>query len=131
VHRHPYNNYRTVIIMKLFLIDDEQVVNFITKRLLSQLTNDIEVVDFTDSQKALEQLQVETPDIVFLDLHMPKINGWEFLEEMKHLGLQHKVVILSSSVSAVDQERAADYPNVVEFIEKPVDKEDLKRCLNL
>ena len=117
--------------MKVFLIDDEHVVNFITRRMIGQLASHVEIVEFTDSSKALDALKVDYPDLVFLDLHMPKVSGWEFLDLMSSLGLGHRVVILSSSVSSADLEHSKTYPNVVEFIEKPISRDDLKRCIQL
>ena len=115
--------------MKAFIIDDEKVVNFITKRLLGHISADIEIVEFTESKLAMESIVQANPSIIFLDLNMPRINGWEFLEAMEAQGLPHKVVILSSSVSTIDQQRAKKYKNVISFIEKPAKREDLRQCL--
>lgn len=115
--------------MKIFIIDDEKVVNFITRRLFGQITDTLDIEEFTDSIKALESIQEKNPILIFLDLNMPHVNGWSFLDHMKEKNLQHKVVILSSSVSVVDQEKAATYNNVVAFIEKPAKRDDLQKCL--
>ncbi|NDC42848.1 MAG: response regulator [Chitinophagia bacterium] len=114
---------------KVIIVDDEKVVNFITRRLLSQLAPDIEIIEFTDPQEALEALPLHHPALTFLDLNMPKTNGWDFLNQMAERKLNEKVVVQSSSVSSHDQHRATTYNNVIAFIEKPAKKEALRDCL--
>ncbi len=116
--------------MKILIIDDEPVANYILIRLLKLINSDYEVVDYTEPEKAAANLMTIAPDLIFLDLNMPKLNGWGFLDFMATQNNQSKVVILTSSVSRVDQERAAGYGNVKECIAKPVTKERLKACID-
>ena len=115
--------------MKILIVDDEPIANFITVRLFKQIDASLEIVDFTDPQKAITKLREVNPNLVFLDLNMPKMDGWAFLDKMLIDGLNYKVYILTSSVSSFDKNKALKYANVIECLEKPLKKEKLKQCL--
>jgi CheY-like chemotaxis protein len=114
--------------MKILLIDDEPVSNYIVTRLLAGTTG-LEIVDYTEPIEVFNDLAAINPDVIFLDLSMPDMSGWDFLDMMAANGLQHKVYILSSSISAVDIAKAKNYTNVIKCLAKPVTKEQLKQCL--
>jgi CheY-like chemotaxis protein len=111
--------------MKVVLVDDEQITNFITRRLLKQIDAEMDIVDYTDPFNAIKEIPGQAPEYIFLDLNMPDMNGWQFLDKMAEQGIPNKVIILSSSVSAIDEARAKQYKNVVAFIQKPTRKESL------
>ncbi len=115
--------------MKILIVDDEQIHNFISIRLFRQISPDLTLFDFTDPTLALAELPAINPDIIFLDLNMPKINGWDFLDKMIKNGQKEKVIILTSSVSTFDHDKAREYSNVLECIEKPIKKEKLLAIL--
>jgi len=70
------------------------------------------------------------PDYIFLDINMPIMNGWEFLDEYKRLNIdplgKSKIFIISSSVFSNDINRARSYPIVKSFISKPLSVEKIK-----
>lgn len=110
-----------------FLIDDSEVDLFVQKKFLEirQFAN--QIVTFSSAKQALDVLtspEGESPGIVFLDLNMPMVNGFEFLEQVRETSEaifdQMKVVILTSSNSLVDRERAQSFNNVISFIPKPL-----------
>jgi CheY-like chemotaxis protein len=110
-----------------FLIDDSEVDLFVQKKFLEirQFAN--QIVTFSSAKQALEVLtsgQDESPGIVFLDLNMPMVNGFEFLEQVRETSVtvfdQMRVVILTSSNSLLDRERAQSFNNVISFIPKPL-----------
>ena len=117
--------------MKILIVDDEPIANFITGKLFRQISPEIEIVDFTDPFLAMEQLAVFNPSIIFLDINMPKMDGWAFLDKMLADGLQYQVFLLSSSVSNIDQDKATKYSNIIECLQKPLKKEKLQRCLEM
>lgn len=111
-----------------FLIDDSEVDLFVHKKFLEirQFAN--KIIVFSSAKKALEELTTtfrnESKSIVFLDLNMPLINGFEFLEQVRltssELFDRMNVVILTSSFSIDDRERALSFKNVISFIPKPL-----------
>lgn len=113
----------------IVLVDDVPIANFIMKKLVTSVAPGATVLDFTDSIKALNSLAEINPDIIFLDLNMPDMDGFQFLEGMRERGLKHKVVILSSSSSEVDKKQATTYENVHGYYVKPLDKEPLEKIL--
>jgi len=114
---------------KIVLVDDMEIFTFIMKKLITNVNPLHEVHDFTDGNQALNQIEELNPDIIFLDLNMPLINGWEFLNKMKERQLSNKVYILTSSTSATDLQRSADYENVIHFLIKPLNKNQIAEIL--
>jgi CheY-like chemotaxis protein len=117
--------------MKILIIDDEPIANFISVRLFKQLDSSYEVLDYTDPQLAMKELRNLKPDYIFVDLNMPRMSGWDFLNQMKEEGLDYKAYILTSSISNYDHEKARTYSNVIDCLEKPVKKEKLRECLSV
>ncbi len=116
-----------------FLIDDSEVDLFVQKKFLEIRHFASQIVTFNSPVQALEALmrtpQSENPGLVFLDLNMPMVNGFEFLERLREnpdgTFDRMKVVILTSSNSQADRERARSYENVISFISKPLTVEGL------
>ncbi len=125
--------------ISVFLVDDDKLFVFLTKKTIeaskSADTQDIktEIKEFGDGQEALLYLKQIAgnkellPDIIFLDLSMPIMDGWEFLEEYillePNIGKKIKLFIFTSSISPHDIERAKNISVVSDFIIKPLLKE--------
>ncbi len=105
--------------MKVFLVDDEYISNFVNRRLVLNINPAVEAIEFTDSEEAYNMLEYEKPDLIFLDINMPVMNGWDFLDKMKANGLQYEVVILTSSVNTIDHTHSLNYTNITGYVEKP------------
>lgn len=119
----------------VWLIDDQEISNHLTEHTLkiNQFCSD--VCTFTDGQEALSELEVRVkagvfPDYIFLDLNMPVLNGWGFLEAYRKFPEEMKesctVYILSSSVDEEDIQKSRQYKEVRDFLIKPLDKVDLE-----
>ncbi|MDJ1471531.1 response regulator [Xanthocytophaga flava] len=109
---------------KVMLVDDMEIANFISKKIIQNTLGDVEVYDFTSPKLAYEQIEEIHPDIILLDLNMPVMDGWAFLERMQAENKQdYKVLILTSSTSEVDKEKGMQFSNVLDFCSKPLNKE--------
>lgn len=114
----------------IFLVDDDPINNLINRRLLGKTGIGNQIEEYLSAQEALEKLK-SLPEkgslLIFLDIKMPVMNGWEFLEEYK-TQFPHrddKIVILSSSIDFLDRQKALDYPIVSGFLEKPLSLEKI------
>lgn len=121
------------MINRAYIIDDDDISVFLTSMMLESnlFARDIEsYVNAADALHKLQQLPDESlPDIILLDLNMPIVNGWEFLDtisrqEARFLGKCH-VFILTSSVAPLEKEQATQYKLVDGFLHKPLDESSL------
>ncbi len=118
--------------MDVWLIDDDHVTNMLNQFFLEEHFPETQISAFTDAEKALEELcnQSKMPDCIFLDINMPVMDGWEFVDELtiKAPGLSNipDIYILSSSVDPADLEKASACGLVKGFISKPLEPEKVK-----
>lgn len=117
---------------RVMLIDDNDIDNLINSRIITS-HNFAAVVDVkTTTESALEQLRSlaagssNIPSIIFLDLNMPVLDGFAFLEEFEKMAdfikTDCKVVVLSSSISPDDINKASTNAYVVKYINKPLNE---------
>ncbi len=112
------------------LVDDNIINNFIMKQIISNVDAHLEVKDFTSPQDALHNIEKVNPALIFLDLNMPVMSGWHFLDNMAEKQMDsYKVYILTSSTSELDRQRSGNYQNVVGFLNKPLEQEKLAAIL--
>jgi response regulator RpfG family c-di-GMP phosphodiesterase len=121
---------------RFLLIDDDLFNNILCWSLINKVFNDVETFSFTDAQKGLNYIEVEylkspVPTVLFLDINMPNLTGWDVLERFKLFSddiKQHiTVFLLSSSIDLNDKERAYANPLVTDYIEKPLTKNFLQQ----
>jgi CheY-like chemotaxis protein len=115
---------------KHLLIDDEEIFNYIQSEVIHNLRPEDEVVCHSSATDALHFLRTciknneKWPDFIFLDIRMPEMNGFEFLEHLKEFDTtlfdSTKIYMLSSSLDERDVQRALSYPFVKGFREKPL-----------
>lgn len=123
-------------INNILLIDDDAVNNFIVINTLKRLdiadkitaaTNGLEAIDLIKSY--ISDNQNDLPKIIFLDINMPIMDGWEFLEEFEKLDSEIKsqiyIYMVSSSVYEDDISRSKTYQSVTDFISKPLIQEKI------
>jgi CheY-like chemotaxis protein len=118
------------VIECVLLIDDDKVTNFYNKRVVSKINNFQEVHAVTNGQMALNYINdsrnglCKKPDLIFLDINMPAMNGWEFIEEFKKIDTTFtssiKIVMLTTSNSPEDYERSLTIDSVDDYINKPL-----------
>lgn len=112
--------------LKAILIDDEQP-NLILLDRAVQMNGQVEILgQFTDPMAALEQLEALNPDVVFVDIEMPEMNGLEFAERLLNTQQQARVVFVTAySQYAVDAFKV----NALDYLLKPVDPKELDRVV--
>lgn len=117
----------------IYLIDDHKSFTIATKHVVNHYYNSIcEVFDYSDAELALEVLLADPnkPDYVFLDLSMPQIDGWSFIDRLKKdLGTESfpfELIILTGSESKKDFDEAMENRAVKYFIRKPLDAEKIR-----
>jgi CheY-like chemotaxis protein len=123
-------------ISNLWIIDDDPMASFYIKRLaeLGDLADIITI--YNKAQWAIDYLLhhkksvAHLPDVILLDIYMPELDGWGFLEECSKIKNQLvkeiKIFIISSSAHPKDVNRAKLFPEVKAYLQKPVTKEKLK-----
>lgn len=109
----------------IFLVDDDPINNLINKRLLGKVGITNQIIEFLEGEEALVQIETlpsKNQILIFLDINMPVLNGWEFLEKYSEVfpHRQDKIVILSSSIDYQDRQKAKEYQIVSGFLEKPL-----------
>jgi CheY-like chemotaxis protein len=114
------------------LVDDNELDNFINKKLIESENFAGKILIHASAQSALEELKRSSsdvnslPDVIFLDIMMPHMDGFGFLEEFNKLPAEakkkSKVVMLSTSESFKDLNKANQDKNVYKFLNKPLNK---------
>jgi CheY-like chemotaxis protein len=116
---------------KILLIDDDEATNFFSRMLLEKLGAAKEIAVAGDGRSACELIrQTGCPDLIFLDIRMPHMDGFEFLDCLYAVGgcKNAKVVMLSSVVLAEDAARACNYAQVMYCLEKPITKDMVEKA---
>lgn len=120
---------------QIYLIDDDEIFVFVLRKLLQKCGRFDEVINIRNGQDAIEQLQKQfaeskkLPDLIFLDLNMPVLDGWQFLDEAEKLPFKQslEIHIISSSIDVREIEKSKEYSTVKSFVSKPVSLEWLNR----
>lgn len=122
----------------ILLVDDDQVFNFLNQRAIQNLGIANEIHTALNGQEALDLLNgylsgtTAIPDVIFLDLNMPIMDGFAFLEAFKRMNVPYKdkvsIIIVTSSENPEDIKRAKAF-GVHHYLTKPVREEDIRRAL--
>lgn len=115
---------------EILLIDDDQITNFVNKKFIESEFPDFPILVFENGQRAIEYIRENKNGsfLIFLDINMPIMNGWEFLEALKSDGCPYDISlhILTSSYEVDDKNRAKANNLVTSFVTKPLTKDKLK-----
>ena len=119
----------------ILLIDDDEPTNFLHKIIIEQHGCAQKIETVRSSMEALEFLKKRIdssyphPDLIFLDINMPMMDGWEFLEEYKKLQNDQKgrvvIVMLTTSLNPADKQKAEEFKEIDGFRNKPLTEEML------
>lgn len=116
-------------LQSILVVDDDRVQQMINKRLFKKNNPELKLHFFENPLDALDWIETNTVDIILLDINMPEISGWEFLDKMVEKGITIEVKMLSSSIDPEDEERSKQYDIVSGFLVKPLQKEVLAEIL--
>ncbi len=119
----------------ILFIDDDEGTNFLHKRFTAKSGCTKQIKTVTSASKAISYLKNNNsseyirPNIIFLDVNMPEMSGWDFLEEYNKLSdKSHSdivLVMLSSSLSPSDKKKADEFKIVDDFKNKPLTSNSL------
>lgn len=125
---------------QVVLIDDNETTSFLNNRLLQRLDLAENILSFTNAEQAFYQLwspqavaSAQLPELVFVDLKMPGMDGFEFLNQYSRLApeVREKTVmaVLTTSMHSADTSRVAQYEGV-EYLAKPLTEEKMQKLLD-
>lgn len=123
-------------ISSLYVIDDDKIYHFLLKNLFKQNGIDVASTFFLNGFDAIEHIKMNKgedilPDLILLDVNMPIMNGWQFLEEfgkLSDLVKKPTIYMISSSNNEVDINRSKEFNGAVKgYFLKPICKEDLDK----
>ncbi len=107
----------------ILIIDDDPINNLICEKMLQIKGICSNSFSFTNASKALDflaEIKGNTPLAILLDLNLPELDGWQFLERYKLLNINSPVFILTSSIDPRDKSRSESYKEVKGFFTKPL-----------
>ncbi len=131
IRRYPIY-FTQYLLYMICLIDDDQIFHITSRRLLQRAGYTGEILSFTSAEEAIQyfkKLNGEAPKQIqgiLLDIHMPLMDGWEFIENCQSLALPEvPIYLVSSSTDERDRLRAANLPRVKGFFSKPLDAQKI------
>ncbi|WP_281239247.1 response regulator [Flavobacterium praedii] len=118
----------------IMCIEDDPITIMLFKKVVQKAVFAKEIIYATNGEEAINLIldlskQQTKPQLIFLDLNMPIMGGWEFLDlfnDSDYFNLNYtKVIILSSTIDPKDIKKSKTYPNVIDFLSKPITVEKL------
>ncbi len=112
--------------LNVLIVDDDKVITLLHKVMVAKSKICLNPLLFSEGKEVLNYLVREYKEdehyLVLLDINMPVLNGWEFLDaiQTEEFGKELFVVIVTSSVDSSDKVKAKNYPQVIGFLEKPL-----------
>lgn len=120
---------------RYLIIDDDPMTLYLCSIIIGKTIENALITTFENPEQALSYIEANYPlpagekTVMLLDINMPVLTGWEFIQEMHKITPsvmeQFNIYIQSSSVDSRDLEKAASDPNIIDFISKPLKKEFL------
>lgn len=122
------------------IVDDDLIFQFIAERLIESINSEHQTIIFSDGKEAIDFIdsnrnEIDTlPDIIFLDINMPVMNGWQFLNKYIEIKSEIKkeitIYIVSSSKNPDDFIKAENINEVTDYIVKPINREKYSSILD-
>jgi CheY-like chemotaxis protein len=124
---------------KILLVDDSEAINYIHNYILEEMDIVNEVIIKENGADALVYLlnlienNASLPELIFIDINMPRMNAWEFFDTYQTIDLeirrQTHVILLTSSIDPADMEKAQSISDIEAIRDKPFDEPTLKELL--
>tara|TARA_R110000850_G_scaffold59701_3_gene137734 strand:- start:1099 stop:1533 length:435 start_codon:yes stop_codon:yes gene_type:complete len=121
----------------VWIVDDDAVSRFLTRKILEiRCNHTLDIIEFSSGKeaiKAVDQLRSLPPDVIFLDIDMPYVSGWDFLDYLEESGKfkNSRIAMLASSGEVDDSHRALSYERVNIYFQKPLKIEHIKDLMLL
>lgn len=123
---------------KVFLVDDDEIINHVHSQVIKRIDASVELMLFRSGMQFIQFVKSPTfkafPDIIFLDIRMPEMNGFEVLEELtanfSNELVNTKIYVLSSTLDERDLSHAVSFPIVSKFMSKPLSFEIVSELLS-
>lgn len=110
----------------ILLIDDDDLVNYLHKFHLSEVLPNQNIIVKSNAEAVLQDMQNGSyaPDIMFLDINMPRVTGWDFLNEYKKQSQPEDCIIymVSASVNPKDKQLCDEDEYIEKFLQKPLNE---------
>lgn len=122
---------------KIWIVDDDPIARLLIRKTLERMDG-LKTKEMETGEEVLQEVDRVTkanlapPSVILLDLNMPVMDGWEFLDAYRNRKNKlegTKIVILTSSINPADEEKSKQYPMVTKLIHKPLTTEDLRSIL--
>jgi len=125
--------------MKIFIVDDDQIQRMIVSKMMKMIDPTLVINQCENGEIGLAMLEQDSNSnqkiIVLLDINMPILDGWGFLEQLKEHNSynlhQLSIYIVSSSTNESDILKGSQYEFVKSFLHKPLSSEDLNAIINV
>jgi CheY-like chemotaxis protein len=124
----------------ILLIDDDEVNNFLSHEIISLHNPNVVITSLLFVKDALIYLQdiverkLPLPDIILVDINMPWLNGWDFIEAFEKMNIpgaeKIKLYVYTSSTYYKDIDKAKSYPSVLDILTKPLTDDVLRQIMN-
>lgn len=105
--------------MKIAIVDDSKFMRRLIREAVRQLSPRADITEFDDGEAALDKLPDVSPDVITLDMVMPKVGGLEFLERLRILPNPPRVIVITANIQNSVRQKCAEL-GVTDFIEKPI-----------
>ena len=131
---------------QILCVDDDPITLMLCKKVIEKASFAQKIDSVQNGEEALAYFDKliksnnvskknEYPKIIFLDLNMPVMGGWEFLDNFSKTNFSFfekiKIIVLSSTIDPRDINKSKNYPNVIDFLSKPISKEMLEDLKNI
>ena len=123
---------------QILCVDDDPITLMLCKKVIEKASFSTEIITAQNGEEALRffndlkyrKNKIKKPQLIFLDLNMPVMGGWEFLEHFTSPDYEEfnsiKIIVLSSTINPEDLAKAKKYPAVIDFLSKPISKSMLE-----